>query len=112
MRKPSRHPLIALLLLMTLVAGAGAFFVKVENPLPGVHPTFGMPDVLGVAGERPEVGRADAILVLRYEATLGSIPISRSAEARIRLARIAQRPAFHPRRPPPRSLVTDSAPSA
>ncbi len=111
MRKPL-HLLIALILLMTQAGGAGAFCMKIENPLPGVHPTLGMPDVLGVAAERPDTGRHDATLVVRYETSPGTIHVSRVAEVRFRTACIARRPAFHPRRPPPRALVSDSAPSA
>src|SRR6185295_12305554 len=99
------HLVAAVLLLATQVWGVSMPLPTGRCPVHNVHHGMvGQPDVLGDA---PVDRSVDAVLVWNDRpASLIDWPDAVPAERRV--ASVTQRPAFHPRRPPPRAAATDS----
>jgi hypothetical protein len=98
------HLLASVLLLATQVWGATVPLRSERCPIHNVHHgMMGQPDVLGDA---PADRSVDVVLVWNHRpASLVALP---EAPSPLRVQHVPQRPAYHPRRPPPRAVATDS----
>jgi hypothetical protein len=99
------HLVAAVLLLATQVWGVTIPLRTEPAPVHTVHHSIvGQPDFLGDA---PVDRGIDAVLVWN-DRPATTIEWPDRIPSELRAKPVAQRPAFHPRRPPPRAVATDS----
>lgn len=99
------HLVAAVLLLATQVWGSCEPLVGPAGvPSHNVHHGMvGKPDVLGDTQAKRAAG-----MVLVWHDRTASVSVQPPAPSPLRPVAGSQRPAFHPRRPPPRAAATDS----
>jgi hypothetical protein len=98
------HLVAAIFLLATQVWGVTVPLRSERCPIHNVHHGMvGQPDVLGDASVDRGV---DVVLV--WNDRPASLIERSDAPSPLRVESVPQRPAYHPRRPPPRAVATDS----